>query len=510
MKLPDFIAADLFCGAGGTSTGMVRAANRIGLSLDLVAVNHWPTAVETHRMNHPWARHLCADLASVEANPERLVPGRRLDLLVASPECTHHSVARGGKPCSDQSRSSAWHVLHWLELLDVEDVLIENVREFADWGPLLKRGTMYKGKWHAASRPDPRRKGATFAAFVGGIRSFGYQVEWRVINAADYGAATTRRRLFLRASKRKGPVAWPAPSHAAEADAGHLRWKSAREIIDWGLKGESIFGRRVPLKPKTLARIEAGLKKFGGEAFIAVLRGTAAGQAGSWSASVDAPLKTISAGGIHAALCQPFVVNVAHAGGERVSGCDAPLGTIPAGHRGEFGLVEPFIVQYQGGEDAKALRVHSVDNPLPTQPTENRFGLCQPFVVQTSHTGTTGRAPYVKSVDDPLTTVTGRVEHGVCVPFLTKYYGSGAGARPVTDPLDTVTTKDRFALVQPRGMDILFRMLQPHELAAAMGFDGYAFTGNKTEQVRQIGNAVSVPPAEALCHSIMARKGGPA
>jgi DNA (cytosine-5)-methyltransferase 1 len=430
-----YLAADLFCGAGGTSTGMVRAAEKRGISLGLVAVNHWKTAVETHKRNHPWARHLCADLASVEANPAKLVPGGRLNLLVASPECTHHSVARGGKPCSDQSRASAWHVMHWLELLNVQDLLLENVKEFADWGPILKRGTMIKGKWHKAGRPDPRQKKATFLAFVNGVHSLGYRVEWRVLNAADYGSATTRRRLFMRASKRKSAIAWPEASHAAQSDATHARWKSAREVIDWSLKGDSIFTRRTPLRPKTLARIEAGLRKFGGEAFI------------------------------------PFVIPMEHSGRAALRSVDETLPTITTAKGGAFGLCEPFIVQYQGGEDAKALRVHSVDNPLPTQPTENRFGLCE--------------------------------------PFLTKYYGTG-GARPVTEPMDTVTAKDRFALVEPRGVDILFRMLQPHELAAAMGFDGYEFTGTKTEQVRQIGNAVAVDPAEALCGSIMdaAGKGG--
>lgn len=468
----NYLAADLFCGAGGTSTGMVRAAQSRGISLDLVAVNHWQTAVETHKLNHPWARHVCADLASVEANPAKLVPGKRLNLLVASPECTHHSMARGGKPCSDQSRASAWHVMHWLELLDVQDLLMENVKEFADWGPLLKRGTIFKGKWYKAGRPDPRKKKATFLAFVNGVNSLGYRVEWRVLNAADYGSATTRRRLFFRASKRKSAILWPEATHAAQSDATHARWKSAREVIDWGLKGESIFTRRTPLKPKTIARIEAGLRKFGGESFIAVLRGTADSQAGSWSASLDEPLKTMSAGGVHAALCQPFVIPMEHSGRNALRSVDETLPTITTAKGGAFGLCEPFIVQYQGGEDAKAMRVHSVDNPLPTQPTENRFGLCE--------------------------------------PFLTKYYGTGDGARPVSDPLDTVTTKDRFGLVQPDGMDILFRMLQPHELASAMGFDGYEFTGTKTEQVRQIGNAVAVDPAEALCGSIMdaAKKGG--
>lgn len=478
-------AADLFCGAGGTSTGMVQAAIKRGLPLDLVAINHWPTAVKTHARNHPWATHVCADLASTGADPNKLVPGGKLDILVASPECTHFSTARGAKPCNDQSRASAWHVLHWCERLNVSEVLVENVKEFQHWGPL-----------NAEGRPDKTKKGATFMAWIAALESMGYTVEWKIINAADFGSATSRRRLFVRASKI-GKISWPVPTHDPSGQDGLEQWKSARSIIDWDLKGKSIFNRKTPLKPKTLDRIETGLRKFGGEAFIACLRGTADDQAGGWAASLDVPLKTISAGGIHAALCQPFLVqyqggadqkamrvhpvdeplrtqgcenrfglcqpfvlNVAHEGGDRVSSCDVPLGTIPAGHRGEFALCEPFVIGQQSGAVPR-----SVDNPLPTVSTAGAIALCQ--------------------------------------PFLTKYYGTAKSAQSVLEPLDTVTAKGRFALVEPKEMDILFRMLQPHELAAAMGFEEYEFEGNKTEQVKQIGNAVAVEPAEALCGSMM-------
>ena len=273
-------------------------------------------------------------------------------------------------------------------------------------------------------RPDKSRKGETFLAFVTALRSLGYSVEWRVLNAADYGDATSRRRLFIQAARSCcGAISWPAVTHAG-------RWRPAAEIIDWSLKGEEISTRRRPLAPRTLDRIEAGLRKFGGEPFIAVLRGTSPGQSGSWAKPISAPLNTISAGGIHSALCEPFVVQVAHAGNDhsRVRRTSDPLPTIPAGHRGEIAL---------------------------------------------------------------------------CEPFVTKYYGNGAGAKPVTEPLDTITVRDRFALVEPGKLGIRFRMLQPHELARAMGFDGYEFAGTKTDQVRQIGNAVAVRTAEALCGAMI-------
>lgn len=438
-------AADLFCGAGGSSTGLVKAAKETGHRLDLLAINHWPVAVATHTRNHPWARHLCADLSAVD--PNKVIPGGRLDLLIASPECTHHSIARGGKPCSDQSRASAWHVCHWAERLRPAHILVENVREFAGWGPLGDDG-----------RPDKARKGETFRAWEAALRSMGYTVESRVLNAADYGDATSRRRLFVQAV-RSGAITWPEATHAG-------RWRPARDIIDWNLRGESVTKRSRPLAPRTLKRIEVGLKRFGGEAFIAVLRGTRADQEGTWAKSVDVPLGTISAGGLHAALCQPFVIPMEHSGRQPVRSADEPLPTITTAKGGSFGLCQPFVVNvaHEGGDGS---RVRSVEEPLPTIPAGHRGELA------------------------------------VCQPFLTKYYGSVKGARPVTEPLDTVTAKDRFALVQPGTLDIYFRMLQPHELAAAMGFDEYTFEGTKTDQVRQIGNAVAVRTAQALCREIL-------
>ncbi|MFH0878581.1 MAG: DNA cytosine methyltransferase [Lentisphaerota bacterium] len=441
-KMNKIFAADLFCGAGGSSTGLVKAIKERRLTLDLLAVNHWNVAVATHTLNHPWARHLCADLSSVD--PSKAIPGGKLDILIASPECTHHSNARGGKPRSDQSRASAWHVLHWAERLQIKRILIENVMEFENWGPLKNSGI-----------PDAKRKGETFSSFVSALRSLGYSVDWRVLNAADYGDATSRKRLFIQAS-RNGRIEWPVPSHSG-------KWKPAKSIIDWDLHGTSISNRKRPLAPKTLDRIEAGLKKFGGEPFIAVLRGTDKRQSNSWAKSINDPLGTISCSGAHAALC------------------------------------EPFLISYHAGKGRKA-RVHAVDDPVPTVTTENRYALCSPFIITMEHSG---RQP-VRSTDLPLPTITTAKggSFGLCRPFLTKYYGT-AKARSVDIPIDTITGKDRFALVEPYGMDIYFRMLQPHELAAAMGFDNYKFFGTKTDQVKQIGNAVSVRTSQAICSSIL-------
>lgn len=516
-------AADLFCGAGGASTGAARAAERLGRKLKLAAVNHWARAVETHARNHPDAAHFCEDLTSMD--PKRAVPGGRLDLLIAAPECTHHSVARGGMPINDQSRASAWCVLRWCTALKVDRVLIENVPEFQTWGPIGSSG-----------RPLPSKRGETFSAFINSIRSLGYRVEWRVLNAADFGGATTRRRLFIQAVKGKRPIRWPMATHEPHPSPSLVdplpRWRAAREIIDWGFPGQSIFTRERPLSPNTLKRIAAGLQKFGGrnaEPFLVMLRRHADGR------SIDLPIPTLTAGGNHVGLCQPFVVGVSNpnGNGSYVYNPDRPLPTVTSAN--DLRLVEPFIARVSngGGEER---RTKSVDEPLGTFTCANTFGLVEPFLMHTTHHG----GERVHPVSDPMPTVTGAnrgeqaliepfivpqlsggstrsVEQpvptitttsrgvGLCEPFLVPFYANGQ-ADAVSDPLRTVTTKDRHALVEPHraALDIRFRMLQPHELAAAMGFPrDYQITGNRSEQVKQIGNAIVVEQADALVHEML-------
>jgi len=439
-------AADLFCGAGGTSAGLIRACEALGWTTELLAVNHWEIAVATHAANHPSANHLCASLDSLD--PRKAIPGGRLDLLVASPECTHHSIARGGRPCSDQSRATAWCVLRWIDALRPRHVLIENVKEFQTWGPL-----------DLAGQPIKVRRGETYGAFVNAIRSLGYTVEARVLNAADYGDATTRRRLFIVARLGDGPIAWPMATHAPEEN-GLPKWRPARDIIDWSLPGTSIFHRKRPLAPRTLARIEYGLRKFGGaaaEPFLVLLKGQ------SRVRSIHQPIPAVTT--------TPWLY-----------------------------LCEPFIASFHGGErHSPERRVHGMDQPLPTVDTSNRYGVVSPFLIKYRGTG------QANPVDQPLHTITASGSHyGLVKPFLIQYYGEST-AQDVGVPLPTVTTKDRFGLVESRPeLDITLRMLQPHELAAAMSFPaGYQFTGTKQDQVRQIGNAVPVREAEALCRAAL-------
>ncbi|MFH1741193.1 MAG: DNA cytosine methyltransferase, partial [bacterium] len=279
-------AADLFCGAGGTSTGLYLAAEKLKRKIDLLAVNHWPIAIDTHSANHLFARHMCESLDKV--NPREVVPEGKLDILVASPECTHHSVARGGRPINDQSRASAWHVLRWAEALMPRIILIENVREFRTWGPI---GTN--------KRPLKSRKGETYHAFLNSLRSLGYRVEDKVLNAANYGDPTTRERLFIIALKGNRHVHWPEPTHTETGEntlfGKTKKWRTARDIIEWDRESRSIFTRKRPLSPNTMRRIFAGLEKFSGLPFLAMLYGT------NDARSVDRPAPTVTGGGGHMA-----------------------------------------------------------------------------------------------------------------------------------------------------------------------------------------------------------------
>lgn len=518
--------ADLFCGAGGTSTGAVQACESHGRDIDLVAVNHWERAVETHAANHPSANHHCEDLTTMD--PRKAVPGGKLDLLVASPECTHHSVARGGMPVNDQSRASAWCVLRWATALIIDRILIENVPEFVSWGPIGTNG-----------RPLKSRRGEIFESFINSLKASGYRVDWRVLNSADYGAATSRRRLFLQAAKGRREIVWPDATHDVKATPGLFgqkkQWRGAREIIDWRLLGASIFDRKRPLSPNTLARIEAGLRKFGGknaEPFLVLLKGTQAGHLDSSAKSVEGPVPALTTGN-NVGLCEPFLVTANHGadpggGGHdrRAHSLDKPIGTVVAGGK-SHALVQPFILPPEGIHRGNAPRLTddplqtvtagrgggclvqlthggremSIDDPLATITTAKRgeIALVQPFIVPHRMFDRQD----VDSVDDPIRTIkaTGG-EHSLCQPFMVPYYGACHEADSVDDPVRTVTTKDRLGVVEPQSgqrLDILFRMLQPHELAAAMGFPaGYKITGNRGEQVKQIGNAVEVNQAREL------------
>jgi DNA (cytosine-5)-methyltransferase 1 len=521
------LVGDLFCGAGGSSTGARQAIERdLGRRMDLVCVNHWDRAIETHSRMHPEARHYCRDVSS--ARPIECVPEGRLDLLMASPTCTYHSRARGGRPTSDQQRMDPWHVVTWLTELVVDRVLIENVPEFVDWGPVDAR----------TGRPVPSKRGLYFREWIATLERLGYRVDWKVLNCADYGDATTRRRFFLMGRRRAGRLRWPEPTHTREPGHDLLaplqRWRAARDCIDWSMGGRSIFNRKSPLAPRTVQRIYAGAARFNWpEPYTVVLRRHMAAR------SIDLPLPTVVANGGHVGLATPVLIGQHHDRPIRSVQEPAPAITTVA----RVGLVEPFVLsQGQGGEG------RGVSEPLPTIPCGGAHSLITPY-----YGGGSGKS--CKPVDRPLDTITTLDRFGLVVP--TTHAGGHNRARDVTDPLPTLTTAKRGELafitasfgerdgqlprthdlelpmptipaqgsvrlaqavageggegddleVDGQRYDILFRMLHWRELARAMSFSDddqeYEFAGNKTEITRQIGNAVPVRTARALVRAAL-------
>lgn len=318
-------AADLFAGAGGSSTGLLRVAESLGARVDLTAVNHWPTAIETHAANHPDARHVCEDIDQVIP---RKVTGGRLDLLWLSPACTEHSYARGNLELTaeDQSRATAWCALRWIDETRPAWVVVENVPAFAKWGPLGRN-----------NRPLLSRLGETYRAYLAAIRSRGFTVEARELNAADYGGATARPRLFIvgrfDGGRSRGPIPWPVQTHAPAGTMplfGDLQmWRGAREVIDWSIPGRSIYDRPKPLAEATMRRIADGVRRFGSQPFVL------GQQSGAVARAVTDPLPTIATAGA-ISLVEPFIISY-YGSGANVSSVHDPLRTITTVDR--FGLV---------------------------------------------------------------------------------------------------------------------------------------------------------------------------
>ena len=491
------IVADLFCGAGGSSTGARKAIEEIGCRMDLVAINHWALAVETHQRNHPDARHLVEDVSLVD--PETIVPEGRLDLLMASPECKYYSRARGGKPIHDQGRMNPWAVHNWLTKLDVRSVLIENVPEFVEWGRLDENG-----------RPDKGRKGEYFQAWFLTFLSLGYQAEWRMLNAADYGDATTRTRFFLQARNDGLPIQWPEPTHARGDTGmfpGRLPWRGAREIINWENLGRSLIDDpkyiKKPLSIKTRQRIARGLQRFGGPLAPLYIRlldleepntETVPGEDG------QTPLQGRSTGdppsgyqaqtepAVHGQLTQPaaqeccsFVLNRhGENGPARVHSLDNPLPTATC--RGAGYLVAPNSQPLRQaetgageqpqpfhGSDRQHTAPRSMDEPIHTVTTLTGGGEyivkpeAEPLEQEPTEAEPIEAAPFVqanrnnnapKGVDQPIPTATTApgggsflVKPGV-QPF-TLGQQSGSAPRSTDIPIPTVATDGAISLVRP-------------------------------------------------------------
>ena len=262
MKTFRFI--DLFCGGGGSITGEIAALREAGLQYEGRGFNHWDMAIRTIQANHPEIvpdfERACADIAEISGRPQSVFDEdpTRIDLLWASPSCTHHSNAAGGTPRSEQLRSQPEHLLPFLRLTKCRRMFVENVKELQSWGPLLDRDTIYKGKRYKAGQADPRKAGLFFNDWLREVRHSGYDVDMAVLNAADYGAPTSRERLIIQAVRKSSgeKIIWPEQTHSSDPGLfGYKPWRTAAEIIDWSIPGTSIFDREKPLCENTLRRI---------------------------------------------------------------------------------------------------------------------------------------------------------------------------------------------------------------------------------------------------------------
>lgn len=561
------LIADLFCGAGGSSTGAVRALRELGKNPVVVAVNHWRIAIETHTKNHPTARHHCTDLE--HAKPLDLVPEGRLDLLIASPTCTYHSRARGGKPVNDQQRMDPWHVVRWCTDLRVSRLMIENVPEFVDWGPCSL----------VTGRPIKSRKGEYFQAWCAALRSIGFRLNHDVLCCADFGDPTTRKRFFAIGCSDRGKLRWPDRTHSKTGGTDLLgslaKWRAAAEIIDWSIEGKSLFTRKRQLKPNTLRRILAGAIRYSwpvvyqdalrallngttprlevaaeeAAPFLIHFRGTSAEQIRRTALDPASPLPAITAGGGHIGvimatgsggaardigqpiptvttggdggarphLIQPLLMGVGNSNAAKPVTEPAPTITTGGGSsikrpgNARPQLIEPLIAPYYGSGSGHTSKPASA--PLDAITTKARFGVAEPFIVPITHSGDVR----THSIDEPLRTVTcaNRGELGIAEPFLVPSFGERQGQEPRTHdidaPLPTVAATGHIQLAEPTiegfRIDILYRMLHWRELARAMSFDDdgveYQFVGNATEITKQIGNAVPGRTSKALVRALM-------
>ena len=548
----DGIIVDNFAGGGGASTGIERA---LRVTVD-VAVNHDPEAVAMHAANHPTTRHLCQSVWAVDpleavtfANDNGELRPRPVRLAWFSPDCKHFSKAKGGKPVEKNIRDLAWVVHHWIDrlgpMLRPAIIMLENVEEFRTWGPLAEDG-----------RPCPKAKGKTFDQWVAKLRRAGYRVQWREMRACDYGAPTSRKRLFLIARCDGQPIVWPKPTHGklgtpAVAKGQLLPWRTAAEIIDWSIPCPSIFERVRPLKEATCRRIAAGIMRYVINAphpFIVPVCNSTWGAGRVYAG--DEPLRTITtAKGGEFAVVTPYFTPLTHHGkADRNYAPGEPIPTITGAHRGEIALIAPHVMTMRNSG-----KPHTAANE-PTH-TVTAGGAHQYLVAafMAQHNGgMIGReaaAPLSTIVhrgtqqqlvashlvklrnncvgqgnDEPVGTITSGGGHfGEVRAFLVKYYGNEQDGHGLNGPLGAVTTRDRFGLVTVtiEGedyviVDIGMRMLSPRELFAAQGFppdyiielevNGRPLT--KTAQVRMCGNSVSPVMSEALARANVANDDG--
>ena len=463
----DEIVVDFFCGGGGAGTGL-----EIGLGRAVsVAKNHSPAAISMHTINHPHAKHFTTDV--FEGDPDTECGGRAVGWFHMSPDCTHHSQAAGGQPRKREIRNLSWIGLKWAGMKRPRVISLENVKQILQWGRLIAKrdkatGRVIKLGGEVAAPgevvpvgqqflvPDPKQRGRTWRRFVALLEGMGYVVEWRVIKACDFGAPTSRERLFMIARCDGQLIVWPEPTHAKNPAKGQQKWRTAAECIDWTVPSKSIFGRPKPLAEATLRRIAKGMMKFvinNPAPFIVPI----ANWSGETVQSADEPLRTITSypkGGAFSVV-SPVMVAAAHGEGKpggvqrwgdgsRFAG--DPLATVTAS--GGHSVASAHLVKFRFADEGKAL-----DEPLPTITSGGNYkrpagaahamGISTVFMAQMNGGFNTTAA---KSIEDPMTTVTntGSQQQLVTATLITNT--TGHGPTDLGSPVPTVTTGQHHAL----------------------------------------------------------------
>jgi DNA (cytosine-5)-methyltransferase 1 len=432
----DEIVVDFFCGGGGAGTGLEMG---LGRTVN-VAKNHSPQAISMHTVNHPGAQHFTTDV--FEGDPDTECGGKAVGWFHMSPDCTHHSQAAGGQPRKREIRNLSWIGLKWAGMKRPRVISLENVKQILQWGRLIAKRDKATGrvvtldqvphptkKGKTTNRvaapgeqvpvsnqflvPDPKQRGRTWRRFVALLEGMGYVAEWKVIKACDFGAPTSRERLFMIARCDGRPVVWPEPTHAKNPVKGQQKWKTAADCIDFSDLGKSIFGRKKDLADATLRRVAKGMKKF----------------------VIDSPA--------------PFIVPIANWSGESVQSAGEPLRTITSYPKGgAFSVVSPVIAPatHQGSD-----RINDPLEPLPTVTCANRgeLTLISPTLIQSGYGERQGQEPRVPGLDQPLgTVVAGGVKHALasaCIVQAGHGEGSGAnkrrshGINDINGPVGTVT-----------------------------------------------------------------------
>lgn len=352
---------DCFAGGGGASTGIEMALNR---HVD-IAINHDPEAIRMHKANHPNTLHLTEDIFEVDL--EKYVNGRHVALMWASPDCTSHSKAKGGQPRNKGLRILPWAVYKHAEKILPDVIIMENVEEIQQWGPLDETG-----------HPIKERAGEDYQKFIKAMKSLGYVIESQELVAADYGAPTTRKRWYAIMRRDENPIVWPQPTYNKFGENGKHPWLKCGDYIDWSDLGKSIFDRKKPLAEATMRRIANGYRKYVVEndhpyivkdkaavGFLIQYHGeTKVGD--SRGQLLTEPIKTIDTSNRYG-LVTAFVTKFYKTGiGQD---CETPLHTITTSP-GHFGLVSAFLIKYYGTGCGQTL-----NEPLATITTKDRFGL---------------------------------------------------------------------------------------------------------------------------------------